>query len=126
MSHTFTRPRGERAARWLTGILLVAAVLGAVIAVNTALPSAWWPRTGQAFATEPTPPLDPAQEEACDLIVGPAHAFCLQAGQQGTPQAAEVPAPGSPRRSAIAIPALSFAAFAVLTGALVLRHRRTR
>ncbi|MFD0367644.1 hypothetical protein [Streptomyces sp. NPDC127114] len=127
MSHTFARPRSERAARWLTAILLVAAVFGAVIAVNTALPSAWWPRTGQAFAIEPTTPLDPAQEEACDLIVGPAHAFCLQAGRPDTVRAAPpAPAPAAADSShmlAAGSLALVLAVLAALAGVGTGRRR---
>ncbi|MEU7031462.1 hypothetical protein AB0A60_32800 [Streptomyces sp. NPDC046275] len=128
MSHTFTRPRGERAARWLTGILLAATVIGAVIVVNTALPSAWWPRTGQAFATEPTTPVDPAQEEACALIVGPAHAFCLQAGHEGTVRAA-APLPAEAPAAADGGRLLGAGSLALLLAVLVgtgLQRRRTR
>ncbi|MET8508723.1 hypothetical protein ABZV60_29400 [Streptomyces sp. NPDC004787] len=121
MSRTFTRPRGERAARRLTGIVLVAALLGAVVVVNTTLPSAWWPRTGQAFATEPTIPVDPAQEKACALIVGPAHAFCLQAGHENTVRAAPpAPAPADGGRL------LGAGSLALLLAGTGLGRRRTR
>ncbi|MEV0449798.1 hypothetical protein [Streptomyces sp. NPDC050600] len=86
MSDTFARPRRQHAASWLTGILLVAALIGAAITINTAAPSSWWPQTGQAFAAAPTSPQtspqrDAAREERCALILGPAHDYCLKAAK---------------------------------------------
>ncbi|MET9955988.1 hypothetical protein ABZ135_31210 [Streptomyces sp. NPDC006339] len=125
MSHTFTRPRAARAARCFTGILLAAALIGAIITINAAPPSAWWPQTGQAFAATPNPPQagprqDPVSEEPCALIVGPAHDYCLQATQD-TPTTNAAAA----RPSCLAVwpIALLAAAIGLL---LVLRRGRTR
>ncbi|MFH8737590.1 MULTISPECIES: hypothetical protein [unclassified Streptomyces] len=76
--------------------LLVAAILFVIAAPG--VPSAWWPQTGDAFASSPSAPSDavttpvqgaahgqapaatPSHEsEVCDAIVGPAHSYCLGA-----------------------------------------------
>ncbi|WP_060903249.1 hypothetical protein [Streptomyces europaeiscabiei] len=63
------------AASVLTLIALVVGVL--VLAVGVDVPQAWWPHTGQAFAADARP----ADQDPCDLIVGPAKDYC----ERGTP-----------------------------------------
>ncbi|MCX4564314.1 hypothetical protein OHA02_50375 [Streptomyces phaeochromogenes] len=58
------------AASVLTVIGLAIGVL--VLAVGVGVPEAWWPHTGQAFANDARP----AGQDPCDLIVGPAKAYC--------------------------------------------------
>ncbi|TLS45768.1 hypothetical protein FE633_13480 [Streptomyces montanus] len=70
---SFTPSRSRRlaaAASALTAIAIAVGVL--VLALGASLPEAWWPRTGQAFATESSS----AREDPCGLIVGPAKAYC--------------------------------------------------
>ncbi|MET8210331.1 hypothetical protein ABZT51_30700 [Streptomyces sp. NPDC005373] len=76
--------------------LLIAAIVFVIAAPG--VPSAWWPVTGDAFASSPSAPSDavttpvqgiahgqastaaPSNEsEVCDAIVGPAHSYCLGA-----------------------------------------------
>ncbi|MFC9614424.1 hypothetical protein ACFRLW_35370 [Streptomyces sp. NPDC056728] len=76
--------------------LLVAAIIFVIAAPG--VPSAWWPQTGDAFASSPSPPSATAttpvqgaahgqppvttpsnESEVCDAIVGPAHSYCLRA-----------------------------------------------
>jgi hypothetical protein len=79
-----------------TGIV-IALMIAAIVFVIAApgVPSAWWPQTGDAFASSPSdrvttpaqgaahgqaPAATPTHEsEVCDAIVGPAHAYCLGA-----------------------------------------------
>ncbi|MGK5695072.1 hypothetical protein ACSNOJ_19550 [Streptomyces sp. URMC 128] len=70
-STTWDRPRRRpAAASVLTVIAVVAGVLVLAVAVN--VPEAWWPHTGQAFATN----AHPTDQNACALIVGPARDYC--------------------------------------------------
>ncbi|WP_406384077.1 hypothetical protein OHU25_41275 [Streptomyces sp. NBC_00117] len=76
--------------------LLVAAIIFVIAAPG--VPSAWWPQTGDAFASSPSPPSATAttpvqgaahgqppvttpsnESDVCDSIVGPAHRYCLGA-----------------------------------------------
>ncbi|MFB7419771.1 hypothetical protein ACFC1L_34785 [Streptomyces sp. NPDC056210] len=75
--------------------LLIAAIVFVIAAPG--VPSAWWPQTGDAFASSPSPsdaaatPVQGAahgqapaatpsnESEVCDAIVGPAHSYCLGA-----------------------------------------------
>ncbi|MER5960406.1 hypothetical protein [Streptomyces sp. NPDC001893] len=76
--------------------LLIAAIVFVIAAPG--IPSAWWPQTGNAFASSPSAPSDTAttpvqgaahgqapaatpsnESEVCDAIVGPAHSYCLGA-----------------------------------------------
>jgi hypothetical protein len=76
--------------------LLVAAIVFVIAAPG--VPSAWWPQTGDAFASSPSAPSDavttpvqgaahgqapaatPSNEsDVCDAVVGPAHSYCLGA-----------------------------------------------
>ncbi|MGX4695523.1 hypothetical protein [Streptomyces sp. JNUCC 63] len=56
-------------------VLIVAAVAAGmlVLALSVSVPEAWWPRTGQAFASDARPARD---QDPCDVIVGPAKAYC--------------------------------------------------
>ncbi|MGW3911520.1 hypothetical protein ACWEBX_08310 [Streptomyces sp. NPDC005070] len=58
------------AASALTAIAVAVGVL--VLALGASLPETWWPRTGQAFATNAAH--TPA--DVCDRIIGPAKAYC--------------------------------------------------
>ncbi|MFB7755090.1 hypothetical protein ACFC18_36655 [Streptomyces sp. NPDC056121] len=80
MSDTIPHPHPAR--RTTVTLLAVVALTIAVLAVlwGPGVPDAWWPQTGKAFAaghtahaapTAATPANDP-----CDLIVGPAKAYC--------------------------------------------------
>ncbi|MDQ1041855.1 hypothetical protein [Streptomyces sp. V4I2] len=62
--------RIRAAASVLTVIAVAAGVL--VLAIGMSVPEPWWPHTGQAFAAGTRP----AHEDPCDLIVGPAKAYC--------------------------------------------------
>ncbi|MGW1950753.1 hypothetical protein ACWCRC_41625 [Streptomyces sp. NPDC001940] len=76
--------------------LLIAAIVFVIAAPG--VPSAWWPQTGDAFASSPSAPSATAttpvqgaahgqapaatpsnESEVCDAIVGPAHSYCLGA-----------------------------------------------
>ncbi|WP_405634332.1 hypothetical protein OHB53_09230 [Streptomyces sp. NBC_00056] len=79
-----------------TGIV-IALLIAAIICViaEPGVPSGWWPQTGNAFAASPSDRVTtPAQgaahgkapaptpskgSEVCDVIVGPAHDYCLRA-----------------------------------------------
>lgn len=61
---------GAAAATALTVITVAVGVL--VLALGASLPETWWPRTGQAFATDAAK----APADACDRIAGPAKAYC--------------------------------------------------
>jgi hypothetical protein len=71
ISSSWDRSRRIRAA---AGILTVIAVAVGVLvlSVGMSVPEPWWPHTGQAFAADTRP----AHEDPCDLIVGPAKAYC--------------------------------------------------
>ncbi|KRD17943.1 hypothetical protein [Streptomyces sp. Root264] len=58
------------AASALTAITVTVGVL--VLALGASLPQAWWPRTGQAFASDAAT----APANACNRITGPAKTYC--------------------------------------------------
>ncbi|MFB8273606.1 hypothetical protein ACFC96_44545 [Streptomyces sp. NPDC055955] len=77
-------------------VVLIAAIAFVIAAPD--VPSAWWPQTGDAFASSPSAPSDAAttpvqgaahgqgpsatpsnESEVCDAVVGPAHSYCLGA-----------------------------------------------
>jgi hypothetical protein len=62
----------------LTVIAVAAGVL--VVALSIGVPEAWWPHTGQAFATD----THTAHHDPCARTVEPAHAYC----ERGTKTAA--------------------------------------
>ncbi|MGP4049355.1 hypothetical protein [Streptomyces sp. 2A115] len=65
--------RSRRLAAAVSVLTVIAIVVGVlVLAVGVDVPQAWWPHTGQAFAADARP----AHEDLCDLIVGPAKAYC--------------------------------------------------
>jgi hypothetical protein len=70
-SSSWDRSRHVAAA---TSVLMVIAVAVGVLvlALGLSMPEAWWPHTGQAFATD----AHSAHHDPCDLIVGPAKAYC--------------------------------------------------
>ncbi|MGW7362966.1 hypothetical protein ACWGI8_05935 [Streptomyces sp. NPDC054841] len=63
--------RVAAAASVLTVIVVAVGVL--LLALGASVPEAWWPRAGQAFAADARP----AHQDPCDLIVGPAKAYCV-------------------------------------------------
>ncbi|MGW2291235.1 hypothetical protein [Streptomyces phaeochromogenes] len=78
-------------SRRLTAATSVLTVIGLAIGVlamtvGAGVPEAWWPLTGQAFANDARP----AGQDPCDLIVGPAKAYC----ERGTTTAASAGHPG--------------------------------
>ncbi|WP_329583567.1 hypothetical protein [Streptomyces sp. NBC_01361] len=118
---TFAPGRARRASLTL-GVLL--ALTTAVLALmwGPGVPDAWWPQTGKAFALDHTPaPAHPAAartsagtSDVCDLIVGPAKAYC-QRQDNTSPDCAA----GIPRAAALLlVPALLGIAL------LALRRRR--
>jgi hypothetical protein len=65
--------RARRVAAAASVLTVLAVVAGAVIlALGVGVPDAWWPHTGQAFATSTRT----AHHDPCALIVGPAKAYC--------------------------------------------------
>jgi hypothetical protein len=71
ISSSWDRSRRIRAAASVLTVIAVAVGV-LVLAVGMSVPETWWPHTGQAFAAAPRP----AHEDPCDLIVGPAKAYC--------------------------------------------------
>ncbi|MFJ9822296.1 hypothetical protein ACIRU3_45180 [Streptomyces sp. NPDC101151] len=70
---SFAPSRSQRlatAASALTAIAASVAVL--LLALGVSLPTAWWPRTGQAFAADAAK----APTDACDRTAPPAKAYC--------------------------------------------------
>ncbi|MFC8428045.1 hypothetical protein [Streptomyces sp. NPDC057253] len=82
---TWERSRRHTAAASV--LTLVAVVVGVlVLTVRVGVPQAWWPRTGQAFASD----THPSDQDPCALIVGPAKDYC----ERGTATAAPAEQPG--------------------------------
>jgi hypothetical protein len=71
ISSSWDRSRRIRAAASVLAVIAVAVGV-LVLAVGMSVPETWWPHTGQAFAADTRP----AHEDPCDLIVGPAKAYC--------------------------------------------------
>ncbi|MGA5454171.1 hypothetical protein ACPCVO_47075 [Streptomyces umbrinus] len=79
--------RSRRLAAAASAFTVIAVVLGMlVMTVGAGVPEAWWPHTGQAFAADTRP----ADQDPCDLIVGPAKDYC----ERGTTTAASAGHPG--------------------------------
>ncbi|MFC4469247.1 hypothetical protein ACFPH6_32825 [Streptomyces xiangluensis] len=73
ISSSWDRSRRIRTAvSVLTVIGVAVGVL--VLALSMSVPKAWWPHTGQAFAIDVHP--HSAREDPCNLIAGPAKAYC--------------------------------------------------
>ncbi|WP_416963304.1 hypothetical protein [Streptomyces sp. Agncl-13] len=71
ISSSWDRSRRIRtAAAVLTVIAVSVGVLA--LALKVGVPDAWWPHTGQAFASSPPP----AHDDPCRLIVGEAKKYC--------------------------------------------------
>ncbi|MER7568895.1 hypothetical protein ABTZ93_39095 [Streptomyces sp. NPDC097941] len=84
-SSTWDRSRRHTAAASV--LTLIAVVVGVlVLAVGVNVPQAWWPHTGQAFASDTRP----TDQDPCALIVGPAKDYC----ERGTTTAAPAEQPG--------------------------------
>ncbi len=67
--------RSRRLAAAASVLAVIALAIGVfVLAVGVGVPEAWWPHTGQAFAADARP----ADQDPCDLIVGPAKDYCEQ------------------------------------------------
>lgn len=79
ISSSWDRSRRIRAA---AAVLTVTAVSVGVLALalEVGVPDAWWPHTGQAFASSSPP----AHDDPCRLIVGEAKRYC----ERGTTRAA--------------------------------------
>ncbi|MFE5029880.1 hypothetical protein ACFRAO_43010 [Streptomyces sp. NPDC056656] len=91
MRDTF-RPHRIRRAAVTTALLIALAGALTVVLARPGLPDAWWPQTGNAFASSPSTPQPDhtahalpdratttaadTSSDACDLIVGPAKAYC--------------------------------------------------
>ncbi|MEV6699228.1 hypothetical protein AB0M68_18915 [Streptomyces sp. NPDC051453] len=93
MSDTFSHPHSVRRAT-----LTLVAVLALTVAVLAMLwgpgvADAWWPQTANAFAAEHTAHAAPAAaahaNDPCDLIVGPAKAYCLRSDSHIPPGKSE-------------------------------------
>ncbi|MDI3390060.1 hypothetical protein QIS99_28280 [Streptomyces sp. B-S-A8] len=105
MSDTF-RPRRTRLASALAVLLSAAAVTLLLVLSHTGVPDAWWPQTGNAFphtatagtapSAEPAPtqasPKPKPEDDPCDLIVGPAHAYCVEGRDNAGPPSGFTPA----------------------------------
>ncbi|MGW7243874.1 hypothetical protein [Streptomyces sp. NPDC054804] len=75
--------RSRRIATAASIVTLITVAVG-VAALGVILPDAWWPHTGQAFAAS----TGTAHHGPCDLIVGPAKAYC-ERGTTTTESAAD-------------------------------------
>ncbi|MDV9176528.1 hypothetical protein R6V09_41185 [Streptomyces sp. W16] len=71
--------RIRAAAAVLTVITVTTGVLALVCGVS--VPDAWWPHTGQAFAASSPR----AHDDPCNLIAGPAKAYCEHSTTHATP-----------------------------------------
>ncbi|MFI1508191.1 hypothetical protein [Streptomyces sp. NPDC020597] len=70
---SFPPSRSRRLAAAASALAAIAVTVGVLVLVlGASLPQAWWPRTGQAFASDAAP----APANACDRITGPAKAYC--------------------------------------------------
>jgi uncharacterized membrane protein len=67
---TVSWDRSRRIAAAVSVLTVVAVVAAVALALGVGVPQAWWPHTGQAFATDTT------HRDPCALIVGPAKAHC--------------------------------------------------
>ncbi|RVU15132.1 hypothetical protein EOT10_39830 [Streptomyces antnestii] len=81
MRDTFSHPHpARRATVTLVAVLVLTAAVLAVLWLG--VPDCWWPQTGKAFAaghtTLPAPASAAPANDPCDLIVGPAKAYCLR------------------------------------------------
>lgn len=84
--------RSRRVASAASVLTVIAVAVGVlVLALGMSVPEAWWPHTGQAFATD----VHFAHQDPCGLIVGPAKAYCergtmnsVSAGHHGAAGAA--------------------------------------
>ncbi|WP_329375731.1 hypothetical protein [Streptomyces sp. NBC_01483] len=63
-------------------LMVIAVAVGVlVLALGTSVPEPWWPHTGQAFATD----ANPAHQNPCDRIVGPAKEYCERGTTNSAP-----------------------------------------
>ncbi|MFD3535882.1 hypothetical protein [Streptomyces sp. NPDC058664] len=116
MSNTFHRPLAQRARTLLTPLAMCAALIAALVFVNTTGPSNWWPRTGEAFAASPRaqPAPDTPGRDRCRYITGPAHDHCPQGSHTQQAQA-QAPAPGRAAVLHVALLLLPVAGLATIT-----------
>jgi hypothetical protein len=59
------------------------------LAVGMSVPEAWWPHTGQAFATDASAE---GRTDPCALIIGPARDYCERENDTAAGQAAALSA----------------------------------
>ncbi|BBC28737.1 hypothetical protein SGFS_000280 [Streptomyces graminofaciens] len=107
---SFAPRRSRRLAAAASALTAIAVAVGVLVLVlGASLPETWWPRTGHAFAadTAGTP------AGACDLIAGPAKAYC----ERGRHATSAAPAQGSSAAAWKLVPA------AAVLGALVIWRR---
>ncbi|WP_019074630.1 hypothetical protein [Streptomyces hokutonensis] len=79
ISSSWDRSRHIRAAAAVLTVLAV--TIGVLVLVcGAGVPDAWWPHTGQAFASSSPP----AHDDPCRLILGEAKKYC----ERGTTHAA--------------------------------------
>ncbi|MGW3498291.1 hypothetical protein [Streptomyces sp. NPDC001020] len=72
-SPSWDRSRRVTAAASVLTVIVV--VVGAVVlAIGVDVPKAWWPHTGQAFATDSR--TRSVRQDPCERIWGPAKAYC--------------------------------------------------
>ena len=70
---TSSSDRSRRVAAATSVLLVIAVAVGVLVLVlGMSMPEPWWPHTGQAFTTD----VHAAHQDPCDLIVGPAKAYC--------------------------------------------------
>ncbi|MEU8907869.1 hypothetical protein [Streptomyces mirabilis] len=79
--------RSRRVTAAASILMVIAAVGVLVLALGVSMPEPWWPRTGQAFATD----AHSAHQNPCDRIVGPAKEYC----ERGTTNSAPAGHPGA-------------------------------
>ncbi|MFI1169181.1 hypothetical protein ACH4UM_37880 [Streptomyces sp. NPDC020801] len=104
----FAPGRPARALLAWTLVLLAVAAVAALLPLCHGVPDIWWPHTGNAFTPHPT---TPAHSDPCDLIVGPAKAYCRRNPGR------ELPGPRQYER-------LAFAAAVLTLIVIALRLRR--
>ncbi|WNZ06212.1 hypothetical protein [Streptomyces sp. 11x1] len=108
---SFAPSRSRRLAAAASALTAIAVAVGVLVLVfGASLPETWWPRTGHAFAADTA--RTPA--DACDLIAGPAKAYC----ERGRHATSAAPAQGSGDAAA-----WKLAPAAAVLGALVIWRR---
>ncbi|MFJ1839819.1 hypothetical protein ACIOJ9_38920 [Streptomyces sp. NPDC088175] len=110
-SSSFFSPSRSRRLAWAASIVTVFAVVAGVLVLvlGAGLPDAWWPHTGQAFATG-------ERGDSCALLEDPAKAYCEHGSS---------PADGAPSQSGGDAAVWKVVPAAAAVGALVIWRRGT-